>query len=79
MNPESLMEKLLKCYNITPYEIENLVRKIGNNYFCKSCESISDETSNVKRHVHTHIQDIFYTYICDICDKTFKTENFRNL
>ena len=78
MNPESLMEKLLKCYNITPYEIENLVQKKGNNYFCKRCKYKSDEKCNVKRHVHTHIKDIFYTFICDICDKTFKTQNCRN-
>ena len=55
---------------------KELYTRIDGVWTCTACDYTTNDRSNVKRHVETHI--IGLSYFCDLCNKEFRLKNSLN-
>ena len=54
--------------------VSSMISKIGNAWTCNSCGKVSNNKSNMRKHVENmHIEGLEYS--CKICDKMFRSVN----
>ena len=67
----SIETKNLSADNLNVQEMYTMLDK--GQYKCNICDHIASQTCNIKNHVETHIDGLKVS--CDICKKTFRTQN----
>ena len=57
-------------------KMKELYEKIDGVWSCRACDHTSTDTSNIRKHVETHVDGLCYT--CNICSKEFRLKNSLN-